>query len=109
MSEGMSFGVTRREALKLGAGTLAGAAASVAALQGAPLAALAATPSDLNEATVSQLQALMAQNPLRSHDLTDFYFRHSAPLDHRGPPGNSGIGCKPDARTDTWPAADSPR
>ena len=57
MSEGTSFGVTRRDALKLGAGPLAGAAASVAALQSAPLAALAAAPSDLNEATIVQLQA----------------------------------------------------
>src|SRR5436305_2604112 len=91
MSEGMSFGVTRREALKLGAGTLAGAAASVAALQGAPLAALAATPSDLNEATVAQLQALMAQNQLRSVDLIDFYLSRIASLDQSGPTVNSVI------------------
>ena len=99
MSEGMSFGVTRREALKLGAGTLAGAAASVAALQGAPLAALAATPSDLNEATVAQLQALMAQNQLRSVDLIDFYLSRIASLDQSGPTVNSVIELNPDART----------
>ena len=99
MSEGMSFGVTRREALKLGAGTLAGAAASVAALQGAPLAALAATPSDLNEATVAQLQALMAQNQLRSVDLIDFYLSRIASLDQGGPTVNSVIELNPDART----------
>ena len=98
MSEGMSFGVTRREALKLGAGTLAGAAASVAALQGAPLAALAATPSDLNEATVAQLQALMAQNQLRSVDLIDFYLSRIASLDQSGPTVNSVIELNPDAR-----------
>src|SRR5438874_11815754 len=95
MSEGMSFGVTRREALKLGAGTLAGAAASVAALQGAPLAALAATPSALNEATVAQLQALMAQNQLRSVDLIDFYLSRIAPLDQSGPTVNSAIELNP--------------
>src|SRR6266550_3819924 len=99
MSERMSFGVTRREALKLGAGTLAGAAASVAALQGAPLAALAATPSDLNEATVAQLQALMAQNQLRSVDLIDFYLSRIASLDQSGPTVNSVIELNPDART----------
>src|SRR5438874_3222939 len=99
LSEGMSFGVTRREALKLGAGTLAGAAASVAALQGATLAALAATPSDLNEATVAQLQALMAQNQLRSVDLIDFYLSRIASLDQSGPTVNSVIELNPDART----------
>ena len=98
MSEGTSFGVTRRDALKLGAGTLAGAAASVAALQGAPLAALAAAPSDLNEATVAQLQALMAQKKLRSVDLVDFYLRRIAALDQSGPTVNSVIELNPDAR-----------
>jgi hypothetical protein len=62
-----------REALKLGAGTLAGAAASVAALQGVPVSALAAAQSDLNEASVAQLQALIAEKKLRSVDLVDFW------------------------------------
>ena len=98
MSEGTSFGVTRRDALKLGAGTLAGAAATVAALQGAPLAALAATPSDLNEATVAQLAALMASNKLRSAELVDYYLRRIASLDQSGPTVNSVIELNPDAR-----------
>src|SRR5712692_4283802 len=98
MSEGTSSGVTRREALKLGAGTLAGAAASVAALQGAPLAALAAAPTDLNEATVVQLQALMAQKKLRSVDLVDFYLSRIRSLDQSGPTVNSVIEVNPDAR-----------
>src|SRR6202163_604091 len=98
MSKGTSFGVTRRDALKLGAGTLAGAAASVAALQGAPLAALASTPSDLNEATVAQLQALMAKKKLRSAELVDYYLRRIRSLDQSGPTVNSVIEVNPDAR-----------
>jgi amidase len=98
MSEDTSFGVTRREALKLGAGTLAGAVASAAALQGAPLAALAAAPSDLNEATVAQLQALMSKKTLRSADLVDYYLSRIASLDQSGPTVNSVIEVNPDAR-----------
>jgi amidase len=98
MSEDTSYGVTRRDALKLGAGTLAGAAASVAALQGAPLAALAAAPTDLNEATVVQLQALMAQKKLRSVDLVDYYLSRIRSLDQSGPTVNSVIEVNPDAR-----------
>jgi amidase len=98
MSEDTSHGVTRRDALKLGAGTLAGAAASVAALQGAPLAALAAAPSDLNEATVAQLQALMAKKKLRSADLVDYYLSRIRSLDQSGPTVNSVIEVNPDAR-----------
>jgi amidase len=98
MSEGTSFGVTRRDALKLGAGTLAGAAASVAALQSAPLAALAAAPSDLNEATIVQLQALMAKKKLRSAELVDYYLRRIQSLDQSGPTVNSVIEVNPDAR-----------
>ena len=97
MSESTSFGVTRRDALKLGAGTLAGAAASVAALQGAPLAALAAAPSDLNEATVVQLQSLMAKKKLRSVDLVDYYLRRIRSIDQSGPTVNSVIEVNPDA------------
>src|SRR6202048_1461586 len=98
MSEDTSHGVTRRDALKLGAGTLAGAAASVAALQGASLAALAAAPSDLNEATVAQLQALMAKKALRSVDLVDYYLSRIRSLDQSGPTVNSVIEVNPDAR-----------
>src|SRR5438128_6044642 len=98
MSKGTSSGYTRRDALKLGAGTLAGAAASVAALQGAPLSVLAAAPSDLNEATVAQLQALMAQKKLRSVELVDFYVRRISALDQSGPTVNSVIELNPEAR-----------
>jgi amidase len=98
MSEDTSYGVTRRDALKLGAGTLAGAAASVAALQGAPLAALAAAPTDLNEATVVQLQALMAKKKLRSVDLVDYYLSRIRSIDQSGPTVNSVIEVNPDAR-----------
>src|SRR3979411_3164192 len=98
MAEDTSHGVTRRDALKLGAGTLAGAAVSVVALQGAPLAALAAAPSDLNEATVTQLQALMAKKKLRSAELVDYYLRRIGSLDQSGPTVNSVIEINPDAR-----------
>src|SRR2546425_13206137 len=97
MSEGTSFGVTRRDALKLGAGTVAAAAASVAAWQGAPLAVVAATPSDLNEATVTQLQALMAKNKLRSAELVDYYLRRIQALDQSGPTVNAVIELNTDA------------
>src|SRR3982074_2418798 len=98
MSEDTSHGVTRRDALKLGAGTLAGAAASVAALQGAPLAALAAAPSDLNEATVAQLQALMVKKKLRSAAWGDYSLGRIPSPAQGGPTVNSVIEVNPDAR-----------
>src|ERR1700737_1716419 len=98
MSEDMSHGVTRRDALKLGAGTLAGAAASAAALQGAPLAAPAAAPTGLNETSVVHMQALMAQKKLRSVDLVDYYLSRIRSLDQSGPTVNSVIEVNPDAR-----------
>jgi amidase len=98
MSERTSYAVTRRDALKLGAGALAGAGATVAALQGAQLSALAAAPSDLNEATVTQLQALMAQKKLRSVDLVDYYLRRIRTIDQSGPTVNSVIEVNPEAR-----------
>src|SRR6202521_3911801 len=98
MSEDTSYGVTRRDALKLGGGTLAVCAASVAALQGAPLAALAAAPTDLNEATVVQLQALMAKKKLRSVDLVDYYLSRIRAIDQSGPTVNSVIEVNPSAR-----------
>jgi len=54
-------------------------------------AALAAAPSDLNEATVAQLQALMAKKTLRSADLVDYYLSRIASLDQSGPTVNSVI------------------
>jgi amidase len=68
-------------------------------LQSVPLSALAAAPSDFNEATVAQLQTLMAQKKLRSVDLVDFYLRRIGTLDQSGPTVNSVIELNPDART----------
>src|SRR3984893_10201779 len=98
MSEDTSYGVTRRDALKLGAGTLAGAAASVAALQVAPLPARAAARADLTEATIVQLQALMAKKKLRSVDLVDYYLSRIRAIDQSGPTVNSVIEVNPRAR-----------
>ena len=61
-------GITRRDALRLGLAT--GAAATLATAGG--LDALAAPPTQLNEATVAGLQAAMKSGDLSSRRLVDF-------------------------------------
>ena len=54
-------------------------------------------PSDLNEATVAQLQAQMASGRLSSEELTKYYLKRIAGIDQSGPGVNSVIELNPDA------------
>jgi amidase len=107
-------GVSRRTLFRLGA--LAGAGASVAgaemwggaaarAQEGADgaetaeaiAAAVAAAPTDLNEITIAQAQALMAKGHLSATQLVEFYFERIEALDKSGPRLNSVLEFNPDA------------
>jgi amidase len=55
------------------------------------------TPSQLNEATIAQLQAQMAAGELTSVELTNFYLRRIQDLDRNGPGVNAVIELNPDA------------
>jgi amidase len=109
-------GVDRRTLFRLGA--LAGAGASMAGaglLQGSPAraqtagpgqeeptpdeiaAAVAAAPSELNEATIAELQALMSKGHLSATELTEYYIARIEALDRRGPRVNSILELNPDA------------
>jgi amidase len=88
-------GISRRDALKLG--VAAGAAASVAAIAGTA-AVQAAAPSDLNEATIAQLQAMMQSGALTSSRLVSFYLSRIRALDQSGPGVNSVLELNPEAR-----------
>ena len=87
-------GITRRDALKLG--VAAGAAASVAAIAGT--AAQAAAPTNLNEATVAQLQSAMHSGGLTSSHLVDYYLSRIRSLDQSAPGVNSVLEVNPEAR-----------
>src|SRR6266704_1556556 len=87
--------LSRRDALKLGAGAVAGAAA-LSVVRGLPAAASA--PSNLNEMTVAQMQAAMASNQLSSLDLVNYYLTRIKTLDQAGPTVNSVIEVNPDAK-----------
>jgi amidase len=87
-------GVTRRDALKLGAA--AGAAASVAAVVGT--AAQAAAPTNLNEATLAQLQSAMQSGGLTSSHLVDYYLSRIRSLDKGATGVNSVLELNPEAR-----------
>ncbi|HZX96404.1 MAG TPA: amidase family protein [Myxococcales bacterium] len=70
------------------------------------VAALAATsalaqtaPTNLNEKTVAQLQAMMAAGQLTSAQLTQYYIDRIIALDQNGPRLNSVITINPDALT----------
>jgi amidase len=88
-------GITRRDALKLG--VAAGAAASVAAIAGTT-AAEAAAPTNLNEATIAQLQAAMHSGGLTSARLVDFYLSRIRALDRGATGVNSVLELNPEAR-----------
>jgi amidase len=92
--------VSRRAFLRLGA--VAGAGASVAGLWNVPAeaaeAAAAKAPSDLDEATIAELQAAMASGDLSSVELVDFYLRRIEALDQSGPTVNSVLALNPQAR-----------
>src|SRR6266700_4304611 len=89
-----AWGLSRREVLKLAA--IAGAGASLAGPGGAVAAEAA---SDLDEATIAQLQAAMAAGRLTAIDLVNFYLARIQTLDQRGPTVNSVIEVNPDARS----------
>jgi amidase len=94
--------VSRRAFLRLGA--LAGAGASVGGLWKTPAeaaaaaAAAAVAPSDLEEATIAELQAAMQSGDLSAVELVDFYIRRIETLDQRGPTVNSVLSLNPQAR-----------
>jgi amidase len=56
-------------------------------------------PTNLNEATVVQLQAMMASGKLSSVDLTKYYIARILGLDQNGPGVNAVIELNPDALT----------
>jgi amidase len=87
-------GITRRDALKLG--VAAGAAAGVAAVAGTT--AQAAAPTNLNEATIAQLQSNMHSGGLTSSHLVDYYLARIRTLDQDGPGVNSVLEINPEAR-----------
>jgi amidase len=89
--------LSRRDVLKLGA--LTGAGAALAAVTGdiALATSARAAPSDLNEATIAQLQAAMAAGTLSSVELVNFYLTRIQTLDQKGPHVNTVIELNPDA------------
>src|SRR5437762_1508501 len=69
-----------------------------AALAVLPLSARAQqAPTNLNEATVAQLQSMMASGQLTSVALTNYYIKRIIALDQNGPGVNSVIELNPDA------------
>src|SRR5438445_244243 len=69
-----------------------------AALAVLPLSARAQeAPTNLNEATVAQLQSMMASGQLTSVALTNFYIKRILALDQNGPGVNAVIELNPDA------------
>ena len=106
--------LSRRTLFRLGA--LAGAGASVAGAgmfgaagaraQSGPgeaataaevAAAVASAPSELNEATIAELQQMMTTGHLTSTELTNYYIQRIEALDRRGPKVNSVLQLNPDA------------
>ena len=77
--------------------TLAGAAASLAAAGAVPAHAHQSVPTSLNEATIAQLQSLMAAGKLTSVALVDYYLDRIQRLDKHGPTVNSIIETNPEA------------
>jgi amidase len=90
--------VSRRNFLQVG--TAAGAGAAFAGLPAAgapPQHGNANAPDTFNEATIAQLQAMMANGRLTSVELTQFYLRRIQALDESGPRLNSVLELNPDA------------
>lgn len=70
---------------------------SMVGAQTAPPNPVQTAPSQFNEFTVAQLQALMASGQLSSVALTNFYVNRILQLDQNGPGVNSVIELNPDA------------
>ena len=64
---------------------------------GTPAAGTPAAPTNFNEFTVTQFQALMNSGQLSSVGLTNYYLKRIAALDQEGPGVNSVIELNPDA------------
>jgi amidase len=83
-------------------GAIAGAGAAATAFAG-PLNAIASAPpsapTNLNEATIVQLQGMMASGNLTSAKLVEYYLDRIAALDQSGPRVNSVLQLNPDARS----------
>jgi amidase len=104
--QNVSEEVSRRTVLRWGA--LAGAGASVAGLVGAPPAQAAGQedPPDLvdapatqvEEATIAQLQAAMTSGQLTALALVNMYLARIEALDRRGPAVNSVVEINPQVR-----------
>ena len=95
-------GLSRRSLLQLSAVAGAGAALG-GGLHGAPARAASAVPrlgphEELEEATIAELQALMADGDVSAVDLVDMYFDRIEAIDVEGPALNSIIELNPDAR-----------
>ena len=95
MSRFESNGVGRRDFPRL----MAAGALAVAAAMAAPSPARAqnGAPTQLNEKTVVELQAMMAAGQLTSVQLTQYYVDRILALDQNGPGVNSVIELNPDA------------
>ena len=85
--------VMRKRATAVVAAVLLGTAAAVTQTA----ADTSGAPSDFNEFTVAQLQALMSSNQLSSVALTNFYVKRIIALDQEGPGVNAVIELNPDA------------
>ena len=99
---GRGGGLSRRSLLQLSAVAGAGAALG-GGLHGTPARAASAVPrlgphEELEEATIAELQALMADGDVSAVDLVDMYFDRIEAIDVEGPALNSIIELNPDAR-----------
>ncbi len=95
MSRIESNGVGRRDFPRLMAAGALAVAAAVAAPS--PARAQNGAPTQLNEKTVVELQAMMAAGQLTSVQLTQYYVDRILALDQNGPGVNSVIELNPDA------------
>ncbi|HYH00024.1 MAG TPA: amidase [Terriglobales bacterium] len=89
---------SRRNFIQVGA--LAGAAASLASVTAVPnlhAEGTGAVPTSLNERTIADFRALMAEGRLTSVSLVNYYLERINRLDQRGPTVNSIIELNPDA------------
>lgn len=75
------------------------ALALAASAAGTPAAGTPTAPTNFDEFTITQFQALMNSGQLSSVGLTNFYLRRIAALDREGPGVNSVIELNPDALT----------
>jgi len=92
-----SSGVNRRDFVKLSAIATAGVSVIGAVAPPKALAGGSNVPDDLNEATLVQLQSMMASGRLSASELLGYYLQRIQALDQSGPTLNSVIELNPDA------------